>query len=303
MAAKSLVGRLGRALDRHAGYVLCLPAIIILGLFVVYPFLLAIVNSFTNQSIKTLLNPELRSFVGLSNFQELLAGDDFLAALKNTCYFVAVTVPTQALLALLFALIVNGSELWRRILRTSFFLPVIASMAVLSVVWALLYNPTMGLFNALLKLVGIPPQPFLNSPGQAMLCIIVMSVWQGVGFQMMIFLAGMQTIPAQLYEAARIEKASKRQQFVHVTLPLLKNTMVFVIFITTVFAFKLFVQPHLITGGGPEGSTTTLILKLYDEAFVNGRYGKASAISILFFVIVFVITMVQKRLLPRETKQ
>jgi fructooligosaccharide transport system permease protein len=203
----------------------------------------------------------------------------------------------------LFSLVVNGSGLWRRILRISFFLPVITSMAVLSVVWSLLYNPTFGAFNSILKIFGFPAQPFLDSPAQAMNCIIVMSVWQGVGFQMMIFLAGLQTIPSHLYEAAQIEGAGKVTQFRYITLPLLKNTSVFVVFITTIFAFKLFVQPHLITHGAPEGSTQTLILQLYNEAFVNGRYGKASAVSVVFFVIVLSVSLIQKSLMPKEKKQ
>lgn len=288
--------------DRHAGILLSAPALLLLGTFVLWPFGLALVSSFTNQSVKTILNPELREWVGTANYAELLGDANFSQALFNTCYFVVVTVPIQIALALSFAVVVNGSGLWKRILRVSFFLPVITSMAVLSVVWSLLYNPSFGAFNALLGAIGLPPQPFLSSPNQAMNCIVVMSVWQGVGFQMMIFLAGMQTIPDDLYEAASIAGASPFRQFLHVTLPLLKNTIVFAIFVTTIFAFKLFVQPHLITRGGPEGSTRTLILLLYDEAFTNGRYGKASAISVVFFVIVLAVALVQKFLLPKEEK-
>ena len=270
--------------------------------FVIGPFLFSIFNSFTNQNLKTILNPELKQFVGFDNYRVLFTGGSLVRSLYNTIWFVIVVVPLQTLFALGFAVIVNGSALWKRMLRTCFFLPVVVSMAVLAVVWSLLYNPEFGAFNALLEILGLPAQPFLDSPAQAMSCLIVMSIWQGVGFQMMIFLAGMQAIPKELYEMACIERANCWQQFAYITFPLLKNTTLFVVFITTIFAFKLFVQPHLITHGGPEHSTQTLILLLYDEAFVNGDYGKANAISVLFFLIVLVIALLQRRLLPREER-
>lgn len=294
--------RIGVFTNRYAGILLSLPALVLLLLFVVWPFFAALTDSFTNQSVKTILNPELKSWVGTANYMDLFRDRDFLQSLTNTLYFVLLAVPVQLVLALFFAELVNGSAIWKRVLRVSFFLPVITSMAVLSVVWSFLYNPSFGVFNALLHLAGISPQPFLDSPRQAMNCIVAMSVWQGAGFQMMIFLAGMQTISPQLYEVARLEGAGKTRQFFQITLPLLKNTIIFVVFVTTIFAFKLFVQPHLITNGGPEGTTGTLILQLYEEAFTNGRYGKANAICVVFFILVLTISILQKRLLPREEK-
>ncbi len=270
--------------------------------FVISPFLFAVYNSFTNQSIRTLLNPDLHKFVGLDNYQSLFTEGLFLKALGNTAYFVTVVVPVQTVLALVFASIVNGSALWKRLLRVCFFMPVVVSMAVLSVVWSLLYNPEFGVFNAILDMLGLPGRSFLDSPGQAMNCLVAMSIWQGVGFQMMIFLAGMQAIPGELYEMASIERANRIQQFFYITVPLLRNTTVFVVFITTVFAFKLFVQPHLITHGGPEHATQTLILMLYDEAFTSGDYGRANAISVLFFMIVLLVTLIQRYLMPREER-
>lgn len=288
--------------DKHAGLILSGPALLALALFVVVPFAMAIWSSFTNQSVRTVMQPEHLRYTGLANYKELVRDPSFRQAFLNTVRFVVLAVPVQVALALFMAVIVNGSGLWRKIMRISFFLPVVTSMAVLSVVWSLLYNPSFGAFNSLLKLAGLPAQPFLDSPAQAMPAIVVMSVWQGVGFQMMVFLAGMQSIPAHLYEAAMIENANAWQRFTRITFPLLKNTTIFVVYVTTVFAFKLFVQPHLITRGGPQGSTRTLILMLYEEAFTNGRYGKASAISILFFMIVLAITLIQRRMMPKEEK-
>ena len=293
-----------RIIDRHAGLVLSLPALLLLSVFVVFPFLCAIRDSLTNLTITSVINPEQKQFIGLQNYYELFTGESsFISALKNTVYFVIIVVPLQTVTALICAVVVNGAQIWQRILRTCFFLPAIVSMAVLSVVWQLLYNPSHGVFNGLLGLLNVSSQPFLDSPKQAMNCLIVMSVWQGAGFQMMLFLGGMQTIPEELYEAARIERANAWQRFRYVTLPMLKNITVFVTFITMVFAFKLFVQPHIITHGGPEGSTETLILLLYDEAFTNGRYGVASAISVLFFAIVVIVTLLQRWLTPKEQRR
>ncbi|MCA1807871.1 MAG: carbohydrate ABC transporter permease [Kiritimatiellia bacterium] len=294
--------RLGQWLDQRAGLLLSLPALLLLLAFVILPFTMAVYASFTNQSVRTFMQPGTLAYVGWDNYRELLGDGDFGQALFNTMYFVALVVPLQVGLALALAVLVNGAEMWRRMLRISFFMPVITSMAVLAVVWTLLFNPGAGVFNTLLRALQLSPQPFLSSPRQAMLCLAAMSVWQGVGFQMMIFLAAMQSIPPALYEAARIEGAGRWQCFRRITLPMLKNTTIFVVYITTVFAFKLFVQPHLITQGGPRGSTRTLILMLYDEAFTNMRYGKAAAISVMFFVLVLLVTFVQRRLMPREER-
>ena len=289
--------------DRQAGLLLSLPALVLLLLFVVLPFAVAVNTSLTNESVKTILDPSLRASVGAENYLAVLRDARFLQALRNTAYFVAVTVPLQVGLALALAVLVNGSALWQRALGTVFFLPVVTSLAVLSVVWSLLYNPSYGFLNALLRSAGLPAQPFLTSPDQAMPCIIAMSVWQGAGFQMMIFLAGMQAIPPDLYEVARIEGASRWQQFRLVTLPLLRNTTLFVVLTTTILAFKLFVQPHLLTGGGPEGATRTVLLYLYHEAFTAGSYGRASAVCVIFFVLVVLVCALQRRLLPREERR
>ncbi len=289
-------------LDRNAGLILSIPALFILFLMVIVPFVMALVTSFTNLSVKSLLNPNHLQITGVSNYASLLTDRAFLTAIQNTFFFTVLVVPLQTGLALLFAVIVKGTALWQKVLKTSFFLPVITSMAVLSVVWTLLLNPSIGPINTILSLLSIEPQPFLTHKSQAMLCIITMSIWQGAGFQMMVFLAGMQAIPKQLYEAAAIEHSSPWQNFRYVTFPLLRNTTIFVILITTIFAFKLFIQPHLITQGGPQNATMTIILQLYNQAFVNGSYGKASAISILFFVIVLTVSLVQRNLLPKEIK-
>jgi fructooligosaccharide transport system permease protein len=288
--------------DRTSGLWLSLPAIICLSVFVIYPFLVALKGSLTNSSMYSVLGNEETTFVGIKNYYSLFSNKEFLKTLKNTLYFVGIVVPLQTVLALFMAVLVNGSLLWQKILKFSFFLPVIISMAVLSVVWGLLFNPTSSPFNEIFLLIGIPKQKFLSDPGLAMLCIAVMSIWQGAGFQMMLYLAGLQTIPDELYEAAETEGAGRVRQFFLITLPLLKNTTLFVVTITTIFAFKLFVQPHLLTQGGPGGATKTIILKMYDEAFVNGNYGIANSIAIIFFILVIVVTLFIKLISPKEEK-
>lgn len=297
-----LYKKLTTFLNCHAGIFLSLPAFLLLALFVILPFVSAIYDSFTNQSLKTILQPQLHRWVGFDNYAELLTDSEFGRALGNTAFFVVLVTPLQCLLALAMAVMVEGSSLWQRYLRTCFFFPVVTSLAVLAVIWGLLYNPNFGLFNRWLQLIGFPAQPFLTSPSQAMLCIAAMSIWQGAGFQMMLFLAGMKNIPPELYEAAAVEGASRWQRFWRITLPMLRNTAILVITITTIFAFKLFVQPHLLTNGGPEGSTTTLLLQLFHEAFTHNDFARASAVSVIFFVIVLVVSLIQRRLLPREER-
>ena len=287
--------------DRHAGIFLALPACLFLIVFVLAPFLSAVWDSFTNQSLKTILAAEPRRWVGLENYANLWRDPDFLRALRNTLQFVAMVVPLQCLLALGMALLVNGAAFWQRFLRVSFFAPVIMSMAVLSVLWGLLYNPEFGLFNRLLALLGLPAQPFLTSPGQALWSIALMSIWQGAGYQMMLLLAGLQNIPAEFYECARVEGAGRWQQFWYVTLPQLRASLALVVTITLILAFKLFVQPHLLTNGGPEGATTTLILQFYHEAFTHHDFGRASALVVIFFILVLLAALVQRKFLPESS--
>jgi len=288
--------------DRRAGALLCLPACLLLALFVLAPFLSAVWDSFSNQSLKTILEVAPRQWVGLKNYAGLGHDPDFFQSLRNTLLFVAMVVPLQCLLALGMALLVNGASVWQRFLRVSFFAPVIMSMAVLSVLWGLLYNPEFGLWNRVLALLGVRAQPFLTSPSQALWCIALMSIWQGAGYQMMLLLAGLQNIPAEFYECARVEGADRWQQFWLITLPQLRNTVVLVVTITTILAFKLFVQPYLLTNGGPEGATSTLILQFYREAFTYHDFGRSSALVAIFFLLVVAAALLQRKYLPEDTR-
>jgi fructooligosaccharide transport system permease protein len=210
-------------------------------------------------------------------------------------------VPLQTGTALLLALLINKKVLGVNFFRTIFYSPVVLSMVVVSILWALLYNRNAGLINAMLGWFGLPPQPFLESVAQAMPCITVMSVWQGAGYQMVIFLAGLQGIAPSLYEAANIDGANRWQQFRHITLPGLYNVTVFVVMVTSIFAFGLFTQPYIMTQGGPEDSTRTLIMMFFEEGFRTGEVGTGTAIVVLYFLIVLVMTLLQKKIAGERT--
>jgi multiple sugar transport system permease protein len=288
--------------ETRTAWLMSAPAILLLLVFLVTPFVLAIGFSFTDQR----LVPNVRigtSFVGLRNFIRLITDDTFHRAILNNFYFAAVVVPVQTGLALILAMLVNLRLKLTNFFRTVYFSPVVITMVVVAIVWYLLYNPEQGFINQALEAVtfGAWPQVrWLHSTVWAMPAIIILSVWQGVGFQMIIFLAGLQDIPDQLYEVADIDGASNWEKFWRVTLPMLRNTTLFVVISTTILAFKLFKQVWVMTQGGPQEATMTAIVMMYRQGFQRGSVGYASAIAVLFFFIVLVISMVQRTVLKEE---
>lgn len=281
------------------GRVFVTPALILIAIFLVLPALLALYYSFFNYH---LLKPQAMKFIGLQNYIQIFQNPTFQQSLKNTFYFVIIVVPIQCGLALLLATLVNKKTKVSTFSRVAFFSPVITSIVVVSILWTILLNQNDGLINSFLGLFGIPPQPFLLSDKQAMNSIILMSVWQAVGYQMMIFLAGLQEIPEALYEAASIDGAGKFRQFISITLPSLRGTTNFVVLITTIQAFKLFTQPYVMTGGGPNGSTSTLALMIYQQGSVNRSVGYSSAISVIFFIIILVVSLLLQNTLLKDKK-
>jgi fructooligosaccharide transport system permease protein len=271
------------------------PAVLLIGLFVFLPLVHMVRISLHRQALTA---PELGPDCAWENYHAVLADPDFRLAAKNTARFALWVVPVQSVAALALAIWVNGPGWSRRGLRVAVFLPTVLSLTVTSVVWRLLLEPAHagggGMFNGLLTLLHLPAQPFLTSPRQAMACIIVMSIWQGVGFQMMIFLAGLQTIPEAHHEAATLDGAGRWRRFVHVTLPGITPTAVVVVTLTSIFALKLFVQPYLMTRGGPMGSTQTLVQYMFRAAFTRRDLGIACAAGVLFLIAVGAVTLVQR---------
>ncbi|MFC0189707.1 carbohydrate ABC transporter permease [Fictibacillus aquaticus] len=275
------------------------PAVVLLFVFLIMPALLALYYSFTNYY---LLTPQLSEFVGFENYQRLAGDTLFLKSLKNTAIFTAIVVPLQTLTALALALLVNQKLKGIKFFRVAFFAPVVTSMVIVSILWTFIYNPDTGLANSILSIVGIGPYQYLMDKDQALYSIIFMSVWQGAGYQMMIFLAGLQDIPDHQYEAASIDGANSWQKLIHITIPGIRNILVFIALVTMIAATKLFIQPFVMTQGGPLDSTKTLVYMVYETGFKFRDVGYSSALAVLFFMIVLVISVVQRKWL-RDTSQ
>lgn len=265
------------------------PALVLMVLFLFLPMLLTLIYSFTDYFA---LNPQMTHFVGLENYSDIFKDDQFSAAFWNTVKFVLIIVPAQGLGALGLALLINKVTVCKRYFKVAFFIPVVMSLAVVSNLWMQIYSPE-GILNTLLSHIGISAQPFIHSADQALPAIAIMSVWQGVGYQMIIFLGGLQAINPALYEAAEMDHASSWQKFKDITLPELKPLCIFVFITITIGAFRMIVQPMVMTGGGPAHSTYTLVYDIYETGTVNWEIGIASAMAIVFTIFVVILTIIQ----------
>ena len=289
---KKLSGR--KRDERVAAYIFVAPAVILLIAFLVVPMIYTVYFSGFKYQI---MRPDAMKFIGLENYQKLFSDKNFWLALKNTVYFTVIVVPCQCVLALALALLVSKKFRGVAVFRTMYFAPQLTSMVVISVLWSVLYNanPNTGLINSILVSLGMSPIKFLSDASTAMNSIIFMSAWQGAGYQMMIFLAGLQGIPRDQYEAASVDGATKFKQFLYITIPGLKGTIKYVIMITMIQAMKLFTQPYIMTQGGPKNSTKTLVYYIYTQGFQKGNFGYACSIAAVFFVIVVCISMAMKK--------
>ena len=206
-------------------------------------------------------------------------------------------MPVVLILATLLALLVNRKAKGVTFFRMIYFSPQVVTMTVVTVIWGFFFSSTSdGLFNSILGVFGIPAQKWLQDTGLAMPSIAIMSIWQCVGMQMIIMLGGLQFIPEELYEAGTIDGANTWQQFIYITIPQLKNTLVYVFISNTIYSLKMFTQVYMLTQGGPAGSTTTLVYLMYQEGFTNNRVGYTSAMAVVFFLIVLAISLIQNKL-------
>lgn len=277
------------------------PAIILLVVFLLVPFILAITLSFTNERL--LPRPIPTQFIGARNYERILADGDFWRALWNTARFAFFVVPIQSALALAFAVLINTQLPGRNVFRGIYFTPTVITLVVVCVIWSSLLQAPRGLVNGLVSLLSfdtLGPYDWLLHQKLALPTIMMISMWQGLGFQMIIYLAGLQGINQELYEAARVDGASRWQQFRYITMPGLRNTHIFVLVTTTILAFKLFTQVEVLTQGGPLGTTNTLVRYIYVAGFREQRVAFAAAAAVVFFLIVLAISIVQRWLIAEE---
>ncbi len=284
--------------ERLAGLAMVAPALVLLVLFILIPAVLAFGLAFTNAR---LISPYPATFSGTDNFVRLFQDPAFGRALLNVAYFAIVVVPLQAGLALVMALLVNARGRGTTFFRTVYFLPVVTSMVVVSLLWTFMYEPD-GLLNVFIERISfgaIQGPDWLGDPATAMPSIILMSVWQGVGFHMIIWLSGLQTIPQELYEAGDLDGTSRWQRFRYITWPGLRATRSLILVTITISALSLFTQVSVMTQGGPLDSTTTVVYQAVESGYRQQETGYASAISLVFFALVLVISGIQ-RFLTRE---
>ncbi|WP_261304323.1 carbohydrate ABC transporter permease [Paenibacillus andongensis] len=273
------------------------PAIALLLVFVFYPMLQAFIISFKNYSLVGAGDV----FVGMDNYVHLMKDRAFFNSLKHSFYFAILVIPIQTSIALGLALLIQKKTAAAGLFRTLYFIPVIISTAVAATVFKLIYNKEFGLLNSVLKALHLPVTSFLSDPDTAMNGIIVLGIWKGAGFFMIIFLAGLNNISPDLYEAARVDGASRIQQFFKITLPLLNRTMAFVVIMTTIDAIKLSGLVFVLTNGGPNSSTETVVFYIYKQAFTQMRMGYATAAAFVLFAIVLAISLIQMKLFSKDT--
>lgn len=285
-------------------FMMLLPALLLLTVFIIIPFIMSFQLSMTNQRL--IQGPVATKFVAFRNFANILTDKEFWQAFKNIGYFTVLVIPIQCGTSLLLAFFLNRVKVMKNFLRAIYFLPFITPITVVCVVWSTFYQFPFGIFNSLIAWVSggtMAPIDFLGSKSTAMPAIVFLSSWASYGFQMVIYLAGLQNIPEEAYEAADTLGANPWQKFWYVTWPFLKNTNIFVLTITTIQAMKLFTQVNILTHGGPVGTTNTLVHYMYEQGFVAQKIGYASATSVLIFGFVLVIIIFQRVMLGISEKE
>ncbi|MFA6541747.1 MAG: sugar ABC transporter permease [Bacteroidota bacterium] len=270
------------------------PAMAALALFFVVPVLSALIMSFTDFDIYALGNLDVVRFMGFKNYSRIFETPLFWTALKNTMYFVIIGGPLSVAASLGTALMLNSKlAKFKSFFRTVYFLPVVTSLIAVAVVWRYLYHPAHGLLNYALSWFGVAPIDWLGNPDLAMPAIIIMAVWKNFGYNMLIFIAGLQNIPDDLYEAAHMDGASTWSQFKDITLPMLTPTTVFVVMITIIGYFQLFAEPYVMTQGGPLNATMSIVLLMYEQGFRWWNMGFAAAIAFVLFAVILIFSLIQ----------
>lgn len=289
----------GKMGDYAVSYLFIFPAMLGLTIFILIPTFYTLYLSFLKASM---LNP-LREYTGWENYLELFFQDKlFWRSLLNVGYYAILLIPLRTALSLGLALIVHQKIKGVGFFRIVYFLPVMISMVIVAVMWRLVYNVNTGLLNGLLGVLRLPTQPFLTSSGQAMPSIVVMSIWQSVGYFMIIYLAGLYAIPNELYEAAELDGANEWKKLIYLTLPSLNRVTLFIIVISTMWSLKVFTPIYLMTYGGPRDSTVTAIYHVYMTVFTFSRLGYGCTMSVILFIIILILTLVEIKLIGERTQ-
>ena len=276
------------------------PALLVIGVFFFVPVLSGVALSLTDFDIYALADLRNLRFVGLDNYLHLLRAPLFWQALGNTLYFVVVGVPLSIGLSLGAALLLHARVArFTPLFRTALFAPVVTTLVAVAVVWRYLFQTRYGMVNHALGTLGVSPIDWLGDPHFAMPTIILLAVWKNFGYNMMIFLANLQTVPEEVYEAARIDGATTFQQLIYITLPMLKPTLVLVGILTTAGYFQLFAEPYVMTQGGPLRSTVSVLYFMYEEGFKWWNLGTASTTAVMLFGLMFAVTWGLMRLANR----
>lgn len=285
---------LWREVWRHRQeYLFIAPFFVIFGSFHLFPLGWALFLSFNRWSG---FGP--MQFVGVDNYRAVLAEQQVRLALVNTLIFTAVLVPTGVLLSLAFANLLNIRDLaWRGVFRTVYFLPFVTSTVIVAIVFQMVFDNSYGWANDLLRLGGLAPVKWLSSPVWAKIVIVLLAHWQGLGYTILIMLGGLQSIEREIYDAAEIDGAGKGRIFWSITAPLMRPVMLFVTIVGTIGVLNMFIQPYILTGGGPQNSTLTMTLRLYQLAFASTRYGDGAALGFVIGALVVVVTLLQLRFL------
>lgn len=268
------------------------PALIFIGIFTIYPIFKSIDMSFYTDF--NLFTGEIRAR-GLENYQELLSDPKFFDALKNTAIYVIGVVPTSIIISLAIAVLLNSIKLLQTFFRSIYFIPFVTSTVAISVVWSWLYHSRYGLINFFLGFIGIDGINWLNDPDYAMLAVIIMAIWKGLGFNILLLLVGLNNIDDNLYQAAKVDGARSWARFTNITIPLLRPTLFLLSVVGTINAFKVFDEVYALFSGrpGPAGSATTIVYYLFTKFYEQFDYGVAAASGIVLFLIVLVITIIQ----------
>ncbi len=280
----------------HNGYWFVLPYVIFFLTFIAYPLVFSFILIFHRWNIVTPMQ-----WVGLKNFGRMFQDPLFFKSLVNTLIFLAIHIPLQLLVALGFALLLHSKIQMRGFFRAVYFLPVVVSGVVVTILWQQLYSYDYGVLNTVLTAFNLPRIPWLVDPGFAMPSIAIMATWKNVGIYIVLFLVGLQSIPHELYEAAAIDGADTVKQFLRITLPMLNSTVVVIIVLSTIGGFSLFIEPYVMTGGGPMQSTLSGMLYIYNQAFYFNHMGYASSLGFIFALFILAVVIIQRKVVETES--